>query len=92
MPKIDYYHRWSDLDNQHEFAVARNEEQDCGVAYFAWVFYYLGVCFRSKRKDVYLLPFKPYNWGKPIKTFNINGADKVARLIYNRIEKTLNIV
>jgi len=87
MPKVDFYHRYSDLDNHHEFGIV---DTGCGDAYFIWVFFYLGVYFGEKGKSIYMFPFKPYNWEKPVKTYNINGADKVAKLIYNRIQKILN--
>jgi hypothetical protein len=85
--KISFYYRFSDLDNCYEFGVVPENEPDI---YFAWVFFYLGVYLSREYSDIRLFPYKLYSWENPVKTYKINGADKVAKLIVNRIKKIIS--
>jgi hypothetical protein len=85
--RIHFYRRFSDLDNVHEFGVVSDNPSD---VYFAWVFFYLGVYLSKEDFNIRLFPYKVYLWEKPVKTYKINGAEKVAKLITNRIKKIIN--
>jgi hypothetical protein len=84
--KIYFYHKYSDLDNRHEFGVVPEYNEN---TYFAWVFFHLGQELQKIGLEVYLFPYKVYSWEKPVAIYKINGADKVAKLIANRIKKIL---
>jgi hypothetical protein len=88
MPKVNFYHRYSDLDEVHEFGVT---DGGCGEVYLTWVFFYLGVYLgREYKTKIRLFPYKVYSWENPIKTYKINDAEKCAQLITQRIKKILN--
>jgi hypothetical protein len=87
MPKVNFYHRYSDLDKLHEFGVV---DGGCGSAYLMWVFFYLGVYIGREYKKVRLFPFKIYSWENPVKIYKINDAERCAQLITQRIKKILN--
>jgi hypothetical protein len=90
MPKVNFYYRYSDLDEVHEFGVVDN---GCGEIYLTWVFFYLGVYLgREFKEEIRLFPYKVYVWEKPIKTYKINGAEKCAKYISMRIIKILQSV
>ena len=86
--KIHFYHRFSELDNIHEFGVVPDNDPNI---YFVWVFFYLGQEFQRLNLPVLLLfPYKVFSWDKPVKTYRIIGAEKVAKLIAKRIIKIIN--
>jgi hypothetical protein len=86
--KIYFYHKYSDLDKVHEFGVVSDNSES---AYFAWVFFYLGVYLSNESFDLRLFPYKVYSWEKPVKIYKINGAEKVAKLIVARIKRILTL-
>ena len=85
-----FYHRYNDLDDIHEFGIVPGGELDI---YHVWVFFYLGVYLNElglTKDQFWMFPYKVYSWEKPEKTYVVNGADKVAKLIVNRIKKYIN--
>jgi len=91
--KIHFYHKFSELDNIHEFGVVPDNDNKHFYIHLAWIFFHLGqelLIQNVPRSALSLFPYKVFSWGEPIKTYKIYGADKVAKLIVKRIIKILN--
>jgi hypothetical protein len=90
--KINLSYKYSDLDKCHCFGVDF-ENTEFRDAYCHWVWYYLGV-YLGKIKSFNLYPYSQTNspmYGKVLKTYKSSkGADEVAKLIVNRINKIAN--
>jgi len=82
--QIDVYHRYSELDKEHQFGlVFRNEENH--ATYIRWIYFYLGKFLKDD------IPFYHFAVGRKIKTYQYcNDAIKQARLIYSLIKKKSN--
>jgi len=79
---VKLYHKYSELDKEHQFGIEAESE-----IVLAWVFYHLGFLGIDSKK-IWIAPFKGYDM-KLIYTYKTNGCDKIARFIFKKINKII---
>jgi hypothetical protein len=85
--KIELSYKYSQLDKEPQFGLMCEAESIWDEAYIRWIYFYLGEFFGGKRPRIY--PFT-INEGRILKNYKMcNDAKRQARLIFNKINKTL---
>jgi len=90
--EIEVSYRYSKLDNEKQFGIKILDEREIHQVYIRWVYYYLGA-FLGIKSGIRIYPFSLKDdvfKGKVLKKYKYcNDAKRQAKLIFNKIIKTL---
>jgi hypothetical protein len=85
--KIEIYHQYSKLDNEHQFGIEIIDKDNYYETYINWVWFYLGVYLGKDKLTIY--PHRPL-WSKKPKVYKyLDNAERQAKLIADYIKSKL---